>query len=197
MTDFNQILSESFTSSPQFRDSPTESEAIFRIRVTTCHPRADGVISCPRQSHRGPPSEAVTLQSRVGPHPSPLTSHHSQVTTHKSRVASRHSPVATRQARAPLGRDRRLQGRLPMEPAIGRVLTGPKLARWAWRASTNCLLKPTPGTRVRDGVPGPRSDTPAKQWVPDGNGSRNGTAVRAQLAEMRVPCPGGSPRQPH
>ena len=95
MTDFNQILSESFTSSPQFRDSPTESEAIFRIRVTTCHPRADGVISCPRQSHRGPPPEAVTLQSRVGPHHSPLTTHHSQVASRESPLTSRNSASAS------------------------------------------------------------------------------------------------------
>ena len=206
MTDFNQILSESFTTNPRFRHSPTETEAIFRIRVTTCHPRA---IWPPIPQTQASGAAIGGSDSPVASHHSPVTSHYLPVTNHQSALTNRHSPIGTHQSaitnrqspsgnrQNPLGRDRRLQGRLPMEPAIGRVLTGTKLARWAWRASTNCLLKATPGTRIRDGVPGPRSNTPAKQWVPDGNGGRNGTAVRAQTAEMRAPCPGGSPRQPH
>jgi hypothetical protein len=219
MTDFNQILSESFTTNPRFRHSPTETEAIFRIRVTTLHPRAIWPPIPQTQASRGAIGGS---DSPLTTHQSPLTSHHSPVTTHQSPLTSYHSPIGNHQSaitnrqspignhqsaitnrqapsgnrQNPLGRDRRLPGRLPMEPAIGRVLTGTKLARWAWRASTNCLLKATPGTRIRDGVPSPRSNTPAKQWVPDGNGSRNGTAVQAQLAEFQAPIPGGSSRQP-
>jgi hypothetical protein len=212
MTDFNQILSESFTTNPRFRHSPTETEAIFRIRVTTRHPRAIWPPIPQTQASGaaigGSDSPLTTHHSPLTSHQSPVTSHYLPVTTHQSALTNRHSPIGTHQSaltnrhspignrQNPLGRDRRLPGRLPMEPAIGRVLTGTKLARWAWRASTNCLLKATPGTRIRDGVPSPRSNTPAKQWVPDGNGSRNGTAVQAQLAEFQAPIPGGSSRQP-